>query len=186
MVVLITAEFLARSSGEISVLARRNSIIIAGIFPASLHKRSSPVRRASVINGERGDEPFTRMNYSPIDSVPVQHLVPRHCSLYRRFPRYVKYGEFNDEKGGKSRLKNLHPTHCFGLSVTLLRLVATVVRTLIVLNDRSTRRGTRCERWNSLHACWTVKIGRFNRTVKVYSVQDRFTMLAIKFDAKST
>lgn len=51
-----------------------------------------------------GDEPFTRMNNSPIDSVPVQHLVQHGIvPLFRRFPRYVKYGEFNDEKGDKSR-----------------------------------------------------------------------------------
>lgn len=68
-----------------------NSIIIARHFSFQPYINGVlSLVRASVINGEHGDEPFTRMNNSPIDSVPVQHLVPRHCSPVPSIPTLRK------------------------------------------------------------------------------------------------
>lgn len=77
--------------GGSDIIARHNSIIIARHFSSQPYINGVlSLVRASVINGEHGDEPFTRMNNSPIDSVPVQHLVPRHCSPVPSIPTLRK------------------------------------------------------------------------------------------------
>lgn len=95
------------------------------------------------------------MNNSPIDRFSLyhaQHLVPaRHCSVpFRRFPRYVKYGEFNDEKGDKSLAEKFVP-----LSLALPRPRRDY-------NDRGTigTRGEPRDLWNSTERsfCWLERV----------------------------
>lgn len=96
------------------------------------------------------NRPFTGMNNSP-DRFCAKRDAWYRAALFRRFPRYVKYSEFNDEKGDKSDAEKFPPSvsssFSLPLSFSVRRSVYAVVAAAIGEDNRP-RRTMRRNLWN--------------------------------------